>query len=309
MSKGENELVEWLRTRFGSSAVGVPIGIGDDMAVIDIEDNLVAVTADMLMDGVHFDTRKHSYDQIGRKAIACSLSDCAGMACLPRAATVSVALPNTMSMEDVKLLYEGMARIADEFGCAVAGGDTNSWAGPLVIDVAMVAEPIAVRGPVRRSDARVGDTIYVSGQLGGSLAGKHLTFTPRLELADRLAQQPGLHAMMDISDGLSMDLWRLCRASNCHAELDVDAVMETVSDAARQQAGADGRSPLEHALHDGEDFELLVVGTAVLRHEQYLLIPVGRVTAIRHGESTLSMLYADGRREPLEPQGYEHFKQ
>jgi thiamine-monophosphate kinase len=308
MPKGENALVEWLRSRFGSSAAGVPVGIGDDMAVIDIEDNLVAMTADMLMDGVHFDTREHGYDLVGRKALACSLSDCAGMGCTPRAATVSVALPETMSMDDVKKLYEGMAGIADEFGCSIVGGDTNSWHGPLVIDVAMVAEPMAVRGPVRRSDARPGDLVFVSGPLGGSILGKHLTFTPRTDLAGQLVHQPGLHGMMDISDGLSMDLYRACMASGCRAELDSGVLESIISDAARQLAASDGQSALEHALNDGEDFELLVMGTEALKDERLALIPVGRLAQARLGEPTLSMVHPDGRREPLEPRGYEHFK-
>ncbi|MBI4581165.1 MAG: thiamine-monophosphate kinase [Planctomycetes bacterium] len=308
MSKGENVLVEWLRTRFGGSAPGVPIGIGDDMAAVHVDDNLVAITADMLMDGVHFDTRRHAYDLIGRKALACSLSDCAGMACQPRAAVVSVALPDGLSMDDVKRLYEGLAAIADEFGCAIAGGDTNSWNGPLVIDVAVIAEPMSVRGPIRRSGAVAGDTVYISGPLGGSFAGHHLTFTPRIDLAARLIHHPGLHAMMDISDGLSMDLPRLCLASGCHAELDAAELAKAISDAARTQAKTDGRSPLEHALHDGEDFELLVVGTEGLRHERFLLIPVGRIVPTREGQSTMTLVHPDGRREPLEPRGYEHFK-
>ena len=308
MDKGENALVEWLRTRFGSGAAGVPIGIGDDMAVIDLDDNLMALTADMLMDGVHFDTRQHSYDLIGRKALACSLSDCAAMACQPRAATISVALPDTMSMDDVKKLYEGIAGIAEEFGVAIVGGDTNSWKGSLVIDVAMTAEPIAVRGPVRRSDARAGDTIYVSGPLGGSIIGRHLTFTPKIDLAGRLAHQPGLHAMMDISDGLSMDLHRLCLASHCAAELDERALDTVISDAARKLSKTDGRTPLDHALNDGEDFELLVVGTDALLHERFLLTAVGQIVSSRQNEPTMLLIHADGRREPLEPKGYEHFK-
>lgn len=308
MSKGENALVEWLRSRFGSTAAGVPVGIGDDMAVIDVEDNLMSITADMLMDGVHFDTRQHSLEAIGRKAIACSLSDCAGMACQPRAATVSVALPEAMPMDDVKRLYEGIAGIAEEFGCAIVGGDTNSWRGPLVIDVAMVAEPMSVRGPIRRSEAQPGDLVFVSGRLGGSILGKHLTFTPLIELAGRLSLQPGLHALMDISDGLSMDLYRMCMASGCRAELDVQQLESVISDAARQCAQTDGRSPLEHALHDGEDFELLVVGTDVLKDERLMLTQVGRLSQARLGEPMLTMAYPDGRRETLEPRGYEHFK-
>ena len=308
MGKGENELVEWLRKRFGSGASGVPIGIGDDMAVIDVDDNLLALTADMLMDGVHFDSREHGYDLIGRKALACSLSDCAAMGCQPRAATISIALPNSMSLDDVKKLYEGIAGIAHEFSCAIVGGDTNSWNGPLVIDVAMAAEPMAIRGPIRRSDAQVGDTIYVSGPLGGSIKGQHLSFTPKIELASRLAHQPGLHAMMDISDGLSMDLHRLCLASHCAAEIDEAALEPIISDAARELAKVDGRTPLDHVLNDGEDFELLIIGTDALLQERFVLTAIGRIVQSRFNEPLMQLIRSDGRRETLEPKGYEHFK-
>lgn len=309
MTRGENALVDWLRMRFGSKAAGVPIGIGDDMAVLEVHDDLVAVTADMLLDGVHFDTQVHAYDAIGRKAIACSLSDCAAMACQPRAAVVSVALPEQMTMDDVKRLYEGMAGIAEEFECTIVGGDTNSWQGALAVDVTILAEPMGVRGPVRRSTARDDDILYVSGPLGGSLLGRHMTFTPRVDLAAKLVDQPGLHAMMDLSDGLSMDLFRLCGASHCAAELDVALLEAAISEAARAMAKKDGRSPLEHALHDGEDYELLVTGTDALRHERFLLTVVGRIVA-RGGENrpVLTLVHSDGRREPLESQGYEHFR-
>src|SRR5512135_2959401 len=134
--KGENALVEWLKGRFVANPDRVPI-----------------------------DTQQHIYELIGRKAIACSLSDCAAMACRPRVATVSLALHDGMSMDQVHQLYEGMAVVAEEFDCDIVGGDTTSWPGKLAIDVAMLAEPMAERGPVLRSGARPGDTIYVSGPL------------------------------------------------------------------------------------------------------------------------------------------------
>lgn len=305
MAKGELALVEWLRARFPADPVRVPIGIGDDAAVVRMDGTLVAITADMLLDGVHFDTERHGYELIGRKAIACSLSDCAAMACTPRGATVSIALPRTMTFEQVQQLYEGMARIAEEFACPLVGGDTTSWAGRLAIDVAMLAEPMAPRGPVRRDTAVVGDTIFVSGPLGGSLAGRHLTFTPRIDLARSLAAEPVLHAMMDISDGLSLDLCRLCQASGCAAELRADQLERVISEDAHRMAVQDGRSPLDHALTDGEDFELLVVGGADL--VKFGLWPVGVIRSSEPGAPCTAISHPDGRREPLAPRGYEHF--
>ena len=308
MSRGENTLVRWLRDRFAKRPDWVEVGIGDDAAVLRPGGSRVAITADMLLDGIHFDTRAQSYEQIGRKALACSLSDCAAMACTPMAATVSVALSNAMSMADVQRLYEGIAAIADEFACAIVGGDTTSWTGPLAIDVAMLAEPMTPRGPVLRSGARAGDTLFVTGPLGGSLLGKHLMFTPRLATAARLAADSGVHAMMDISDGLAMDLDRLCEASGCAAELPTDRLEAAISDAARSMAARDGRSALDHALTDGEDFELLVAGDERLARVSPDLLAVGRVIVMSPAGPRVAMIAPDGGRQPVEPKGFEHFK-
>jgi thiamine-monophosphate kinase len=309
MSKGELELVEWLRENLTAKSARVEIGIGDDMAAVRLDGQLVAITSDMLLDGVHFDTQAHSYELIGRKAIACSLSDCAGMACEPRGATVSLALNNQMQMEDVKSLYEGMKRLADEFNCPIVGGDTTSWNGGLAIDVAMIAEPMLPRGPIRRSSAQPGDTIYVSGPLGGSIRGKHLKFIPRLDLARKLAHESAVHGMMDISDGLSLDLHRLCLASRVRAELLVAQMETVVSDDAKSLAQMDGKSPIEHALTDGEDFELLVCGDASLEDDALGLRAVGHLRMAENGEAkTMILLEKNGMGTKLHPQGYEHFR-
>ncbi len=307
MSRGELQLVEWLRHHLRTDAARVPIGIGDDMAAVKLDGSLVAITSDMLLDGVHFDTRQHGYDLIGRKAIACSLSDCAAMGCSPRAATVSIALNEAMTMENVQRLYEGMDAIAGQFDCPIAGGDTTSWKGGLAIDVAMIAEPMASRGPIRRSTARPGNTIYVSGPLGGSVLGRHLTFVPRLDLVRRLVQRPELRAMMDLSDGLSLDLYRMCAASDCCAEVEVGRLEPLISEDARCLSQQDGRPALEHALSDGEDFELLVAGESGLEDIAELRA-VGRIVdCAEGGPGTMHLIHADGRRERLEPKGYEHF--
>ena len=123
MPKGENALVDWLRQRFPADPERVPIGIGDDMASVSLDGNVVQFTADMLLDGVHFDTRQHIPELIGRKAIACSLSDCAAMACRPRVATVSLALHDGMSMDETQRLYEGMAVVAEASIAVTCGGN------------------------------------------------------------------------------------------------------------------------------------------------------------------------------------------
>ncbi|HEY3246126.1 MAG TPA: thiamine-phosphate kinase [Phycisphaerae bacterium] len=321
MSDGELEFVRWLQKRLPRRGTRVRVGIGDDMAVVRAGRDDVLITCDMLLDGVHFDTRAHAPEQIGRKAIACSLSDCAAMAVRPLCATVSVALPRAFSSRDARRLVQGMDSIARKFNCAIVGGDTNSWEHPLAIDIAMLATPYPGIGPVRRDGARPGDLICVSGALGGSPLGKHLTFTPRVREARRLAMALGrdLHAMMDLSDGLSLDLFRMCQASGTGAVLAETWLKAVISPAARAQAREDRQSALRHALHDGEDFELLLaVNSRVARRLQpgagrrrarstnlviagVKLWPVGRMTARGY-----ELRAVDGTISALEPRGYEH---
>jgi thiamine-monophosphate kinase len=303
MQKGELALVEWLRRRRVADPQRVPIGIGDDMAAVQLGAELVLLTADMVLDGVHFDTGEHHLRQIGHKAMACSMSDCAAMAVVPVAALTSVALPRDWSMQQAQELLDAMARTADDFDCPIVGGDITSWAHPLAVDVSMVARLEGGRAPIRRSGAEPGDGLYVTGQLGGSLAGRHLTFAPRVREALALAGglQQSLHAMIDISDGLALDLWRLCQASGCGAELDVEALLGVASAAAK---GSEG-SVLEHVLHDGEDFELLVAtsGDPAACGLACGITRIGQVVP-----SGLLLRHADGRGQRLEPRGYEHFR-
>jgi thiamine-monophosphate kinase len=306
----ELDFIEALRRRV-RSRLDVPLGIGDDMAVLLLPrpesgpPTSVLLASDLLLDGVHFDAGSQPLGLIGRKAVACNLSDCAAMAVRPAACVISLALPRAMSREAARELFEGMVSIAEEYDLAVVGGDTTRWDQPLAIDVAILATPFPNVTPVRRSGARVGDALFVTGPLGGSLSGKHLTFRPRVEEARRLAGALGdrLHAMIDISDGLSLDLWRMCAASGVGAELEEGWVQGVVSEAARRASLDDGRSPLDHALSDGEDFELLLAVSPEcdVLIEGVSLLPVGRITA-----SELTLRRLDGCPSPLEPRGYLH---
>ena len=199
-----------------------------------------------------------------------------------------------------------MFAIAAEYDLALAGGDTTRWNHPLVIDVAITASPHEGIEPVTRFGAKPGDTLYVTGRLGGSLLGRHLEFTPRVHEARELAQHLGdrLHAMMDISDGLSLDLWRMCQASKVGATLDEGQLEAVISDDARRAAvayGPDGPGPLERALGDGEDFELLLAAIGDVSDVPVTVYPVGEITP-----ADLRLRCADGRIEPLEPKGFVH---
>ena len=302
MAGDELQFVEWLRGR-QLRHPSVILGIGDDMASLRTTGDRILVSSDMLLDGVHFDTSRHSLHAIGRKTIACSLSDCAAMAVRPLSATVSVALPESLSLARVEELHAGMFSMAEEFELAIVGGDTNRWSHPLAIDVAVTALPYPEIEPVRRCGAKPGDKLYVTGPLGGSLLGHHLTFQPRVREAEELSGRLGqrLHAMIDISDGLSLDLWRICVESKVGAELDERQLRGVISEDAKRAAAADGRTPLDHALTDGEDFELLMAVIGDVTGTDIPLFPIGRIT-----ESGLTIARDDGNVELLEPRGYLH---
>jgi len=157
-----------------------------------------------------------------------------------------------------------------------------------------------------RSGAKVGDWVMVTGPLGGSIAGHHLDFTPRVREALALHQAADLHAMIDLSDGLARDLHHICEESRCGAVLFAEAI--PVTDAAQGLAARDGRSPLDHALSDGEDFELAFTvsptdGERLLREQPVPGIVIARIGDIVEGGYWLER---GGTREPLQPRGYEH---
>lgn len=247
----EFALIDSLQQRL-QAMPGVQRGIGDDAAVVDWSGPTGLLAADMLLDGVHFDTASQSAGAIGRKALAVNLSDVAAMAGIPRFALVSLALPQSAPAEFSQGILDGLVSIADDFDTAVVGGDTTGWTGPFVVNVAIVGD-VTGDGPVTRNGARPGDWLFVTGELGGSLLGHHLTFTPRLREAQRLHQTVSLHAMIDVSDGLIADLYHLLEESQVGAIVDTQAI--PVSAAAHRMS--DGFDPLHHALGDGEDFELL----------------------------------------------------
>jgi thiamine-monophosphate kinase len=314
MSGGEFDLIAWMRRNSTSSGV-VRVGIGDDCAVLapGLSDGLL-VTTDMLMDGRHFRLGEHDPADVARKALLVNVSDIAAMAGVPLAAFVAVALPLDAPGGPARLgreLHAALAEAAAEHSIALAGGDTNAWHGPLVITVTLLgrASPL---GPVLRRGARPGDVVLVTGPLGGSLLGRHLRPTPRVTDAAVIhhAAKHHLHALIDVSDGLAADLGHiLAESGGLGATLDADAIpihADAVALGAR-----DGRTPLDHALHDGEDFELcLAVDPACLEE---LTHPTRSVRVTRIGtidaEPGLRLRHANGRVEPIEPRGFDHFRE
>jgi thiamine-monophosphate kinase len=300
----ELAFIDWLRGLAGRHPC-VPLGIGDDAALIRISGaGDCLVTVDMLMEGVDFLLPDTDARDIGRKALAVSLSDIAAMAGRPVAAVISVVFSRQSGREFAERLYCGIKSLAQEFNVAIAGGDTNSWDGPFAISVTVLGQPTGA-GPVRRSGAQPGDWVMVTGELGGSLRGKHLSFTPRVREALVLRQSVDIHAMIDVSDGLAADLHHVLDESAVGAVVRAGAL--PISDAAHHLPGP--QSALDHALGDGEDFELLFTvapddGQSLLKSPPFEL-RLSHIGEITH-DRTCVLVDDAGHQSPLPPLGWVH---
>jgi thiamine-monophosphate kinase len=307
----EQQFVDWLQANLPASR-HLRIGVGDDAAVLAwTAGRDMVVTTDAVTDQVDFVLSEVEPALVGRKALGVNLSDLAAMAAEPVAAVVSLVLPRHGSGKRDALqlateLYRGMLPLAEEFDLAIAGGDTNTWDGPLAISVTAIGQTTP-RGPLLRSGARPGDQVLVTGRLGGSILRRHLTVEPRIREALLLHARYELHAGMDISDGLALDASRLASASGCGMAISLADV--PVSADAERLAKSTGRSSLEHALGDGEDFELLLTAppeaAEQMVREQPLGVPLTRIgTCVK--EAGLWQRSGDGAIKPLPPTGYQH---
>ncbi|MEZ5942408.1 MAG: thiamine-phosphate kinase [Planctomycetaceae bacterium] len=302
---GELEFVDWITRQATDVNQVLEVAIGDDAAVQRVTPGQhVVVAKDVLMEGAHFEFETATPELAGRKALAVNLSDIAAMGARPVSAYIGLVLPKSRGIEFARRVDAGIRELADQYNVCIAGGDTNTWDGPLVISVTVLGE-VAPKRAIRRSGAQPGDILFVSGPLGGSLAsGRHLTFEPRLELGKQLSSACKTNAMMDISDGLALDCTRMLKASGVGVILDSKSI--PIHTDVSSSLPAEQR--LQHALHDGEDFELLVALPEVqveLLVDSQLSTPlhrIGRVTA----EPGLYLRQQSGELKLLEPRGYEH---
>lgn len=306
---GEFSFIQWIRER-QKRRKDVILGIGDDCAAINVSsDRMCLITTDMLVDGTHFDLKKCSLQDAGRKAIACSISDVAAMGCQATVAVISICFPNHTTERFAKELYKGIWDVADKYNIEIVGGDIISGDSPLCISVTMLGRDDGLK-PVLRSGAKVGDMILVTGTLGGSLLGKHLRFEPRLKEGLILNKNFTIHAMIDISDGLTADLNHILEESRVGAILYEGQI--PVAEAAVKMAEKSGNTPLYHALSDGEDYELLFTlskgqGKKIVESS---LFTKGTFSCI--GEvvknNGIQMKFSDGKTRRIKPRGYEHLK-
>lgn len=235
----------------------VVVGAGDDCAALtgDSREELLLFKTDAIVEGVHFTTETPP-EKIGRKALARCLSDIAAMAGTPTAALVTLALPADFDSGRVESIYLGMNSLAREFGVAIVGGETTTNPGGILISISLLGRVEASKITLR-SGANLGDAIFVTGELGGSIDGKHLDFEPRLEQARWLADRFPLNSMIDLSDGLATDLKHILDASGVGADLLSSAIPISKAARAVKARSSNGKTPLSAAISDGEDFELL----------------------------------------------------
>jgi len=307
----EQQFVDWLQATLPASE-HLRLGIGDDAAVLRWADSReMVVTSDAITDQVDFVLSEVEPALVGHKALGVNLSDLAAMAAEPVAAVVSLVLPRAgagdlNALELATELYRGILPLAGEFNLAIAGGDTNTWDGPLVISITAIGRTTS-RGALMRSGAKPGDQLLVTGWLGGSILGRHLRVAPRIHEALLLHERYELHAGMDISDGLALDASRMGAASGCGAALKLSVL--PISADAERLAATSGRSAVEHALGDGEDFELLIATAPDVAKqlvlEQPLSVPITRVGECI-AEPGLWQMDESGDVRPLAAIGYRH---
>lgn len=307
----EFELIGRL-TRSLPTNKSVVVGAGDDCAVLDLglPDRFLLFKTDAVVEGTHF-TIATTPEQIGRKALARCLSDIAAMAGTPNSALITLALPRDFDPAVVEKIYAGLGALARKYDVAIVGGETTTNPERVLLSIALLGT--ALRGKcILRSGALAGDAIFVTGELGGSLAGKHLDFEPRLAEARWLVDHFSLHAMIDVSDGLAGDLRHILKASKVGAELLATAIPISRSARLASKAESSAKTPLLAALTDGEDFELLftvasrdavpLLDAWKLQFPHLKLSCIGKITA---GEG-INIRDKEGVR-PLAAHGYVHF--
>jgi len=273
-------------------------GIGDDAAVLKYKkDKYLLFTTDMLLEGRHF-YRSSRPKLVGEKALSCNISDIAAMGGLPRFAVISIGLPGSLNLGYADGLYRGIKKVAARFGIDLVGGDTVS-SEKIIINIALIGE-VEKENLALRSGAKQNDAIFVTGDIGGSIKGRHLNFSPRLKEARFLVKNFKINSMIDVSDGLLADLGHILQESDKGARIFEKAVPVS-------QDAAD----FDSAVMDGEDFELIF--TFPEKHADRLkkIWPfktrLSRIGAILNKRKGFYLVRKSGKSERIKPVGFTHF--
>ncbi|MGE0141691.1 MAG: thiamine-monophosphate kinase [Planctomycetota bacterium] len=301
---GERRFVDWLQRFFRTRDARVKLGIGDDAALLVPRGSATVVCCDPVVEGVHFRAGT-PLGAVGHKVVMRNASDLAAMGARADALLVSVVAPRGLASTALKELFRGIRRAARQLDASVVGGDLAASDGPMVVTVTAVG---SLHGrALRRDRARVGDAVFVSGPLGGSILGRHLRIRPRLDVGERLARMRGVGAVLDISDGLVLDLMTLLAASSPLLGADLHADRIPIHRDARRLAGQSGGTAMSHALGDGEDHELLFTlrPTAARRVGALEALGCRRIGSVTPSPG-VRLVDDQGLVVPIESLGYEH---
>ena len=308
---GELDLIEYIRGLASQQAPPwLQVGIGDDAAVLALPSgDRVVVTTDMLIEGVHFEPGTPP-EAVGHKAVARALSDIAAVAVRPLCVVAAVSFGTQYDPESQRRLSKSLWETSVRFSAPLVGGDISGGAGPLSLTVTALGVP-GPKGPITRAGARAGDLVCVTGRLGGAQRGRHLTFTPRIAEALDLVGRFEVHAMIDVSDGLSTDVLHIARASGQGITLEAEAIPVAQDALALSREGAEEELPVGHALNDGEDYELIFCvpeGDAKAAAASGVLgTPVAIIGTVTPQKDSF-LVWPDGSREQLRAGGWEHLR-
>ncbi len=329
-SIGEFGFIEKIRQSLKTKDKSILSGIGDDAAIFKPgAGHELVFTTDMLVEGRHFDWKFITPWQLGAKTMAVNISDCAAMGAKPTVAVVSLGIPKNYSVANLETFYDGMKAMGESFGAHIVGGDTVG-SDQFVVNVALIGEVEAGKA-LRRSGAKAGDALFVTGTLGDSAAGlhalkhpsennqdaaailvkRHLAPTPRFNVGRMLSTKKLATAAIDVSDGLSSEAKHLCDESKLGVEIHEEAL--PISPSLKVYCDAHGLDPVDLVLGGGEDYELLF--TVPLTHISQVIqkVPsetgtsiksIGRMVPAAKG---MTLITRKGERVPLKAKGFDHF--
>ncbi len=317
---GENELILAIREEFRTRQAGLTIGIGDDAAVFKLGGKNLVVTKDLLLEGVHFLLHLHPPRLLGRKCLNVNLSDLAAMGALPKYALLGLGIPLRTETGWIEDFFAGFKSAAKEYGVQLIGGDVTR-AQKVTLSVTLLGEG---RNIIKRGGARPGHYLFVSGTLGEAREGllllkkgaklgedkrvdkmliAFLDPKARVELGEKLSRLRAASAMIDISDGLSVDLGHICEESGFGAEIERERLPVSSELLALQKRSFD------FALNGGEDYQLLFsvppgrLGVVSRLMKKYGLTHIGKIVK----EKGIFLIDSQGRRRPIRPDTWQHF--
>ncbi len=321
---GEFGLIKKIRGGVKRFQAGAVVGIGDDAAGVEIEPGKVTLfTTDTLVENVHFKWDYASGYQIGWKVLAVNLSDIAAMGGIPTHCLVTLGLPQKSNLSLIDSIYHGLKDLASSYKIGIIGGDIV-FSPIFFITVALLGKEDK-EDVLLRSGAKEGDFIYVTGELGASAAGlfclkekdasskgelqkKHLLPFPRVKEGRQIAKSKIASSMIDISDGLTLDLFHILEESKVGAQLWEDKI--PISESVKKLAKRFNRSFLEWGLYGGEDYELLFTCSSKISLEDIkssLKFPVAKIGKVVKGSPEIVLVGSGGKQEKLKPRGWNHF--